>query len=32
MDWTAQTAPRVSEIINKLLSLVTDGLDSTNSP
>jgi hypothetical protein len=29
MDWTA---PRASEIINELLSRVTDGFDSPNSP
>jgi len=29
---TAQTAPRDSEIINELLSRVTRGFDSPNSP
>jgi len=32
MDWTAQTAPRDSEIINELMSRVTHGLDTPNSP
>jgi hypothetical protein len=32
MDWTAQTARRDSEIINELLSRVTIGFDSPNSP
>jgi len=32
MDSTAQTAPRDSEIINELLSRVTRGFDSPNSP
>jgi len=32
MDSTAQTAPRDSEIINELLSRMTDGFDSPNSP
>jgi len=34
MDSTAQTAPRDSEIIDELLSRVTDGfdIDSPNSP
>jgi hypothetical protein len=31
MDSTAQTAPRDSEIINELLSHVTNGFDSTTS-
>jgi len=31
MDWTAQTAPRDSEIINKLLPRVTPGFDSANT-
>ena len=31
-DSTAQTAPRDSDIINELVSRVTHGLDSTNSP
>jgi len=32
MDATAQTAPRDSQIINELLSRVTQVFDSTNSP
>jgi hypothetical protein len=32
MDSTAQTARRDSEIINKLLSRLTHGFDSSNSP
>jgi hypothetical protein len=32
MDWTAEIAPRDSEIINKLIARVTQGLDSPNSP
>jgi len=32
VDWTAQTAPKDSEIINQLLSRVTRGFDSPNSP
>jgi len=32
MDSTAQTAPRDSEIINELLSRVTDGFDGPNNP
>jgi hypothetical protein len=32
MDLTAQTAPRDSEIINELLSGVTDGFDSPKTP
>jgi hypothetical protein len=32
MDWTAQTPPRDSEIINELVSRVTHGFDSPNSP
>jgi len=32
MDSTAQIAPRDSENINELLSTVTHGFDSTNSP
>jgi len=32
MDSTAQTARRDSEIINELLSRVTIGFDSPNSP
>jgi len=32
VDWTAQTAPRDSEIVNELLLLVTRGFDSPNSP
>jgi len=32
MDSKAQTAPTDSEIINELLSRVTDGFDSPNSP
>jgi phosphosulfolactate phosphohydrolase-like enzyme len=32
MDSTAQTAPRESEIINELVSRVTPGFDSANSP
>jgi len=32
MDSTARTAPRDSEIINELLSRVTYGFDSPNSP
>jgi len=32
MDWTAQTAPRDSEIINELLSRVTQGFDTLNTP
>jgi len=32
MDSTAETAPRDSEIINELLSRVTHGFDSPNSP
>jgi len=32
MDSTAQTAGRDLEIINELLSRVTIGFDSTNSP
>jgi len=31
MDSTAQTAHRDSEIMNKLLSRVTDGFDSPNN-
>jgi hypothetical protein len=31
MDWTPQTAPRDSEIINELMSLVTQGFNSPNS-
>jgi len=32
MDWTAQTTPRDSEIINELIARATQGLDSPNSP
>jgi len=32
MDWTSQTAPRVSEKINEVLSRVMHGFDSPNSP
>jgi len=32
MDSTARTAPIDSEIINELLSRVTHGFDSSNSP
>jgi len=32
MDSTAETAPRDSQIINELISRVTQGLDSPNSP
>jgi len=32
MDWTPQTAPRDSEIINALMSLAMHGFDSPNSP
>jgi hypothetical protein len=32
MDWTPQTAPRDSKIINALMSPVTHGLDTPNSP
>jgi len=32
MDSTAQTARRDSEMINKLLSRVTHGFESTNTP
>jgi hypothetical protein len=32
MDSTARTAPRASEIINELLSRVTDGYDSPKAP
>jgi len=32
MDSTAQTAPRDSEIIDELLSRVTNGFDIPNSP
>jgi hypothetical protein len=32
MDWTAQTGPRDLEIINALMSRVTHGLDTPNSP
>jgi hypothetical protein len=32
MDWTTQTAPRDSEIINALMSVVMHGLDTPNSP
>ena len=32
MDSTAHTAPRDSEIINQLLSWVSHGFDSPNSP
>jgi len=32
MDWTPQTAPWDSKIINALMSPVTHGLDSLNSP
>jgi hypothetical protein len=31
MDWTAQTAPRDSEMINELIARVTQGFDSPNS-
>jgi len=31
MDWTAQTAPRDSEIINEELSQVTQGFYSPNT-
>jgi hypothetical protein len=32
MDWTPQTAPRDSEIINELIARATQGLDSPKSP
>jgi len=32
MDSTTQTAPKDSENINELLSRLTDGFDSPNSP
>ena len=32
MDWTSQIAPRVSEIINEVLSRVTQRFDSPNTP
>jgi hypothetical protein len=32
MDSRAQTTPRHSEIINELMSYVTQGFDSPNSP
>jgi len=32
MDLTAQTPPRDSEIINELVSRVTHGFDSPNTP
>jgi hypothetical protein len=32
MDWTTQTAPRDSEIINKLLPRITHGFNSANTP
>jgi hypothetical protein len=32
MDSTSQTAPRVSEIINELVSRLTHGFDSPNTP
>jgi len=32
VDWTAETAPRDSEIINELLSQVTPGFDSPHTP
>jgi hypothetical protein len=32
MDSTAGTAPRDSEMINELLSRMTDGFDSPNRP
>jgi hypothetical protein len=32
MDWTSHTAPRVSEIINELLSRVTHGFDTQTAP
>jgi len=32
MDWTAQTAPRESEIIKELLYWVTHGFDRPNCP
>jgi len=32
MEWTAQTAPRDSEIINELIARRTQGFNSPNSP
>jgi hypothetical protein len=32
MDLIAQTSPKDTEIINELMSCVTQGLDSPNSP